>query len=301
MHLDGVPAPGNDHTTWRDYAGGADASQYSALTQINRSNVSSLQIAWTYPTGDPGNYLFNPVVVDNVMYLLAKNNSIVALDAATGKEIWTHENARGRITTHGLNYWESTDRSDRRLFYSNNSLLQAIDARTGKPIPTFGVNGIVDLREGLGRDPPGSPFNRRRPGHVFENLIILGSATNQEYESAPGDIRAYDVRSGKLAWTFHTIPHAGEFGYDTWPPDAWKTVGGANNWSEMSIDEARAHRLRPDRAARNTTSTAPIAPAPICSATACSRSTRGPASASGIFRWCITTSGIGTTPPRRSC
>ncbi len=174
------------------------------------------------------------------MYLLAKNNSIVALDAATGKEIWTHENARGRITTHGLNYWESTDRSDRRLFYSNNSLLQALDARTGKPIPTFGVNGIVDLREGLGRDPSRISVQSTTPGHVFENLIILGSATNQEYESAPGDVRAYDVRSGKLAWTFHTIPHAGEFGYDTWPPDAWKTVGGANNWSEMSIDEARA-------------------------------------------------------------
>jgi quinoprotein glucose dehydrogenase len=240
LGVTGAPAPANDHTGWRDYAGGADASQYSALGQINRSNVKSLQVAWTYSTGDPTNYLFNPVIVDNMMYVLAKNNSIVALDATTGKEIWIHENARGRITAHGLNYWESADRSDRRLLYSNNSFLQAIDARTGKPIPSFGVNGVVDLREGLGRDPAKISVQSTTPGHVFEHLIILGSATNQEYESAPGDIRAYDVRSGKLAWTFHTIPHAGEFGYDTWPPDAWKTVGGANNWSEMSIDEPRA-------------------------------------------------------------
>jgi glucose dehydrogenase len=227
------------HTTWRDYAGSSDASQYSALSQINRSNVGTLQVAWKYSTGDPNNYLFNPVVVDNMMYVLAKNNSIVALDAATGKEIWVHENPRGRITTRGINYWESRDRSERRLLYSNNNLLQAIDAQTGKSITTFGAGGFVDLREGLGRDPAKISVQSATPGRVFEDLIVVGSATNQEYESAPGDVRAYDVRSGKLVWTFHTIPHAGEFGYDTWPKDAWKTVGGANDWAEMSIDEKR--------------------------------------------------------------
>ena len=239
LALQGANAQPKSHTTWRDYGGGADASQYSALRQINRTNVSTLQVAWTYPTGDPGNYLFNPVVVDEVMYVLAKNNSIVALDAATGKEIWVHENPKGRITTRGINYWESQDRSERRLLYSNNNLLQAIDARTGQPISSFGVNGVVDLREGLGRDPAKISVQSATPGRVFENVIILGSATNQEYESAPGDVRAYDVRSGKLVWTFHTIPHAGEFGYDTWPKDAWKSVGGANDWAEMSIDEKR--------------------------------------------------------------
>lgn len=227
------------HTTWSDYGGGADSSQYSALKQINRANVSALQIVWTYPTGDSNNYLFNPIVMDDVMFVMAKNNSIVALDAATGKEIWVHENPKGRITTRGINYWESRDRSERRLLYSNNQFLQAIDALTGESVDSFGVNGRIDLREGLDRDPAKITVQSGTPGRVFENLIILGSATNQEYDSAPGDIRAYDVRSGKLVWTFHTVPRPGEFGYDTWPPDAWKTVGGANAWAEMSVDEKR--------------------------------------------------------------
>jgi quinoprotein glucose dehydrogenase len=141
--------------------------------------------------------------------------------------------------THGINYWESKDRSERRLLYSNNNLLQAIDATTGKSIMTFGANGSVDLREGLGRDPARISVQSISPGRVFEDLIILGSATNQEYESAPGDVRAFDVRTGRLVWTFHTIPHEGEVGYDTWPKDAWKSVGGANNWAEMSVDRAR--------------------------------------------------------------
>jgi glucose dehydrogenase len=229
----------NSYSGWSDYGGAADSAQYSALGQINRSNVSKLQIAWTYPTADGGKYLFNPIVVDGVMYVLAKNNSIVALNAATGKEIWVHENPRGRVTTRGINYWESTDRSDRRLLFANNNFLQAIDARAGQPVSSFGNNGRVDLREGLGRDVTKISAQSSTPGRVFENLIILGSATNQEYDSAPGDLRAFDVRSGALVWTFHTIPHAGEFGYDTWPKDAWKTVGGANVWGEMSVDKNR--------------------------------------------------------------
>jgi glucose dehydrogenase len=231
--------PSGPHTTWSDYGGGPDASQYSALTQINRTNVNALRVAWTYPTGDAATYLFNPIVVDDVMYVLAKSNSIVALDAASGRQIWAHENGRGRITTRGINYWESKDRSERRLLYSFENRLQAIDARTGTSIASFGVNGSVDLREGLGREPADISVQSGTPGRVFENLVIVGSATNQEYDSAPGDVRAYDVRSGQLVWTFHTIPHAGEFGYDTWPKDAWKTVGGANAWAEMSIDEKR--------------------------------------------------------------
>lgn len=227
------------YTTWSDYGGSADSAQYSALRQIDRSNVSRLQVAWTYPTGDTGNYLFNPLVVDGVMYVLAKNNSVVALDAVTGKEIWTHENVKGPITTRGMNYWENADRSDRRLLYSNNNLLQALDARTGQAIPSFGTNGRVDLREGLGRDPAKISVQSSTPGRVFENLLILGSATNQGYDSAPGDIRAFDVITGRLVWTFHTIPHEGEKGYDTWPKDAWKTIGGANDWSELSVDTAR--------------------------------------------------------------
>jgi glucose dehydrogenase len=227
------------HLSWSDYGGAADSGQYSALRQIDRSNAGNLKIAWTFPTGDPNNYLFNPLEAHGVVYVLAHNNSIVALDAATGKEIWTHQNPPGPLTTHGINYWESSDSSDRRLLYSCNSFLIAIDARTGRSIAAFGSNGEVDLRKGLGRDPAKISVQSISPGKVFENLIILGSATNQEYDSAPGDIRAFDVRSGTLAWTFHTVPHAGEFGYDTWPADAWKTVGGANDWAEMSVDTTR--------------------------------------------------------------
>ncbi len=233
------PPASRRYTTWMDYGGSADSAQYSALKQIDRSNVSKLQIAWTYPTADTGNYLFNPIVIDGVMYVLAKSNSLVALDAQTGTEIWTHPFPKGRITTRGVNYWESRDRSERRLLYANNQILYAINARTGESITTFGVNGGVDLREGLGRDPTKIAVQSATPGRVFEDLIIVGTATNQEYDSAPGDIRAFDVRSGKVVWTFHTIPRAGEYGYDTWPPDAWESVGGANNWAEMSVDTAR--------------------------------------------------------------
>ncbi|HSU58066.1 MAG TPA: pyrroloquinoline quinone-dependent dehydrogenase [Bryobacteraceae bacterium] len=230
------------HATWRDYGGAADSAQYSALKQINRSNVRKLKIAWTYPTGDANHYSFNPVVVDGLIYVLAKNNSIVALNAATGKEVWIHQTGPEAklITNRGINYWESKDRSERRLLFAVNNFLEAIDARTGKLISSFGKNGRVDLREGLGRDPATlSLVQSTTPGRVFENLLILGSATNEEYKSGPGDVRAYDVGTGKLAWTFHTIPHPGEMGYDTWPKDAWKTVGGADSWSELTLDVQR--------------------------------------------------------------
>jgi glucose dehydrogenase len=235
-------AQAQDHKTWSDYGGAADSAQYSALEQINRSNVSGLEVAWSYPTGDGGEYFFNPLVVDRVMYVLAQNNSIIALDAATGKELWRHAPDPGTniITSRGINYWESKDRSERRLLYASNHFLRAIDARTGRPILSFGNKGRVDLKEGLDRDPRKIRLvQSTTPGRVFEDLLILGSATNQGYGSAPGDIRAFDVRTGKLVWIFHTIPRPGEFGYDTWPKDAWKRVGGANAWSELSLDASR--------------------------------------------------------------
>ena len=220
---------------WRDYAGGPDSSRFVAATQITKTNVSQLQVAWAYPNGVSD---FNPLVVRNVVYGRAANDAFVALDAATGKQIWIHEGVKG-FNTRGVNYWESKDGSDRRLIFSANNFLQELDAKTGAPIAAFGTNGRVDMRAGLDRDPETISQQSRTPGRVFENLIILGSATNQEYASAPGDIRAYDVRTGALVWTFHTVPRPGEFGYDTWPAEAWKTVGGANNWGEQSIDEKR--------------------------------------------------------------
>jgi quinoprotein glucose dehydrogenase len=232
-------APAQSYKTWNDYGGSADSSQYSGLTQINRSNVNKLKIAWIYPTGDNNKYFFNPLVVDDMIYVLARNKSIVALEAATGKEFWVHpaDPDTKIITDRGINYWESKDRTDRRLLFASNHFLQAIDARTGKSILSFGVNGRVDLKEGLGRDPKSVYLvQSTSPGRVFENLLILGSATNQGYGSAPGDIRAFDVITGKLVWTFHTVPHPGEFGYETWPKDAWKTGGGANSWTEFTVD-----------------------------------------------------------------
>jgi quinoprotein glucose dehydrogenase len=231
-----------EHSTWSDYAGAPDGAQFSALEQINRSTVSQLRVVWSYPTGDGNKYLFNPLVVDRTMYVLARNNSIVALDAVTGRELWVHPTGAKTqlITNRGINYWESADHSKSRLLFAVDNFLQAIDARTGQSIQNFGVNGRVDLREGFGRDPQSLKLvQSTTPGRVFEDLLILGSATNEEYESGPGDIRAYNVRTGQLVWTFHTVPHPGEVGYDTWPKDAWRTVGGANAWSGLSVDVKR--------------------------------------------------------------
>ena len=230
----GVAAP-QQPREWRDYAGGPDSSRFVAATQITKDNVGQLEVAWSYP---PGQTDFNPLVVRGVVYGRGPNNSFVALDAATGKEIWIHEGLQG-FNTRGVNYWESKDGKDRRLIFSANNLLQELDAQTGEIDHGVRRDGRVDLREGLDRDPSAIRQQSRPPGRVFENLLILGSATNQEYDSAPGDIRAFDVRTGKMAWSFHTVPHPGEFGYETWPKDAWKTVGGANNWGEQSIDEKR--------------------------------------------------------------
>ena len=230
------------HATWREYGGASDGAQYSSLRQINRSNVIRLRKAWTFETGDERGYAFNPLVIGNTMYVLAHNNSVVALDAADGRELWSHsfEAKTTLITNRGLNYWESQDKKDRRLILAVDNALQELDAGTGKPIASFGKAGRVDLREGLGRDAKRLTLVQSyNPGRIFGELLILGSATNEEYESGPGDIRAYNVITGQLAWTFHTIPHPGEPGYETWPKDAWKTVGGANAWSGMALDEKR--------------------------------------------------------------
>jgi glucose dehydrogenase len=233
--LAGTTLSGQTPREWRDYAGGPDSSRFVAATQINKSNVQKLEVAWAYSAGQTD---FNPLVVRGVVYGRGANNSFVALDAATGKEIWIHEGVQG-FNSRGVNYWESKDGQDRRLIFSSSNFLQAIDAQTGKTIASFGTEARVDLRVGLDRDPTAINQQTRTPGRVFENLIILGSATNQEYASAPGDIRAFDVRTGALVWTFHTVPRPGDFGYDTWPEGARKSVGGANNWGEQSIDEKR--------------------------------------------------------------
>jgi glucose dehydrogenase len=220
---------------WRDYAGGPDSSRFVAATQVSKHNVARLQVAWTYPDGDTD---FNPLVVRDVIYTRARGNRLAAIDAATGAARWVSPEIRG-FTVRGLNYWESADGKDRRLLLTALNMLRAFDASTGQPIPSFGKDGAVDLREGLDRDPKTVEQQSRLPGKIFDHLIILGSATNQEYASAPGDIRAFDVRSGAHVWSFRTIPRKGEFGADTWPEDARATVGGANAWAEMSVDVGR--------------------------------------------------------------
>jgi len=242
-----------DYKTWADYGGGPDSSQYSSLRQITKANVAKLTVAWSYRIGENKKYNFNPVIVDDLMYVMGAGNTIVALQAATGKPVWTWTPPAGTkvITNRGINYWESKDRKDRRLLLASNHALRAIDALTGKSIENFGTGGSVDLRVGLDRDPKLlTVLQSMSPGRVFEDLIILGSATNQGYGSAPGDIRAYNVRTGKLVWTFHTIPRPGEFGHDGWEKDAWKKVGGANVWSEMSIDEKRGILFAPTASAK---------------------------------------------------
>jgi quinoprotein glucose dehydrogenase len=222
------------YATWNDYAGGADGMQYSALKQIDKTNVSRIELAWFYQvTGPSRRFGFNPVIVDGLMYVMAKDGAIVALDAATGKEVWSHS-VDGTPTDRGINYWESKDRSNRRLLFVANGYLQAIDARTGQHVKSFGKGGFVDFKEAVPRaNPTGTP------GHVFEDLLLMGSATGEGYGSSRGDLRAYNVITGNLAWTFRTIPLPGDEGYETWPKDAYTYVGGANTWGEISIDEKR--------------------------------------------------------------
>jgi len=224
------------YTTWMSYGGGAHSSQYSALTQINKSNVSQLQVVWTFPV--TGTVIFNPLVIDGVMYLQASGNTLAAVDAATGNEIWRRQ-TQGPIGARGMNYWESPDRSDRRLLFIAGGYLTAINAQTGDAIAGFGDNGRVDLRIALHRQ-AAQPLQTGNPGRIFENTMIVSlPAQGVSYDATPADVQAYDVRTGRIQWVFHSIPHPGEFGYDTWPPEAYKKSGGVHNWSESTVDEQR--------------------------------------------------------------
>lgn len=224
---------------WTHYGGSPEQSKYFDAGEITKQNVSQLEVAWVYPTEDEIPYFFSPIIVDTVMYLMGKNSSLIAVNVETGKEIWIHSNLRG-ITRRGINYWESKDKKKKRLIFTINNTLQAIDAVTGKSILDFGDNGYVDLREGLDRDPTSiRRIQSMMPGVIYDNMIIIGSAPGEAYFSPPGHVRAYNLETGKPEWTFHTIPHPGEYGYDTWPKDAYKYVGGVNVWSEISIDTER--------------------------------------------------------------
>jgi quinoprotein glucose dehydrogenase len=234
---------------WRTHGGNPAHTQYSPLAQINTTNVHRLKIAWVYHTGDKrednrSQIQCNPIIVEGVLYATSPQIKVFALDAATGKELWTFDpfkagaQASSLGANRGVTYWE--DGSDRRLFVSAGERLYALDARTGRPIASFGSQGSVDLTEGLGRDIHGLFVLSNTPGAIYRDLLIVGTRVNEgPGAAAPGHIRAYDVRTGKIRWIFHTIPWPGEYGYDTWPRDAWQRIGGANAWSGITVDTRR--------------------------------------------------------------
>jgi quinoprotein glucose dehydrogenase len=238
-----IPKAG--YRDWKVYGGGPESTRYSTLDQINRENVQKLQVAWTFDTGDvfEGSEMqCNPIVVHGVLFATTPKLRVIALDAATGKQRWSFDPNDGAKITHGVRnrgvtYWEGG--RDQRIFVGSRHYLYALDARTGSLVTTFGDAGRVDLREGLGRDPREISISISTPGVIYQDLIILGGLMSEDLPSPPGDIRAYDVRTGKMRWSFHTIPHPGEFGYETWPKDAWKYSGSANNWAGMAVDEKR--------------------------------------------------------------
>ena len=227
---------------WPVYQGSDAKTHYTTLDQISPANVANLKVAWTYDTKDafPGSEMqSNPVVIDGVMYAISPKQRAFALDAATGKELWSFDPTGGKFSGPRIRY-RGVVVHDGRVYFNYRYRLFSVDAKTGKPAPGWGNDsGWVDLREGLGRPVKGLSVSASTPGAVYKDMLIIGTAVPEALPSAPGDIRAYDVKTGKIRWTFHTIPHPGEFGYETWSPDAWKTAGGTNAWSGVTVDQAR--------------------------------------------------------------
>lgn len=223
---------------WPAYGGGPQETHYSPLRQINRDNVEKLQVAWKYDTGEEGGLESSPIVVDGVLFGSTPNREIFALDAASGRELWKFNSGLpGGQVNRGLSYWAQG--GDQRILVGIGHDLYALDARTGKPILQFGENGRIDLRKDLGRDFQTQSLTSTSPGVVYKDLIILGMREPETLPAPPGDIRAYEIKTGKLRWSFHAIPHPGEYGYETWPKDAWTYSGGANAWAGMALDERR--------------------------------------------------------------
>lgn len=234
------------HRSWEIYGADAAGTKYSALNQIDRTNVARLKPAWIYRCDDvsqkPASTIeCNPIIVDGVAYLTSPGLKLLALDAASGRERWRFDpwdGTRGRGVNRGVTYWADGD--DRRILFVAGSFLHAVDATSGALVRSFGREGKVDLRDGLDRDTFFMSVSATTPGIIYRDLLILGSIVGEGPAiSAPGHIRAFDVRTGARKWIFHTIPHPGEFGYATWSPDSWKTVGGANCWGGMTLDPAR--------------------------------------------------------------
>ena len=247
--LSTAPASGQTpaDVDWPYYLGDG-SSQYSTLDQITPDNVDRLEVAWIYRSGgaDPdgrSQIQTSPIVVDGILYGASPELHVFALDAATGEERWRFDPfARGAVVTRGgvsrgVTYWDDGDHG--RIFLTAGSKLFAVNALSGAPISGFGREGQVELKEGLGREVTDLFVVSNTPGVMYEDLLILPIRVSEGQPAAPGHVRAFDARTGAIRWTFRTIPHPGEFGYDTWPPDAYRRVGGANNWAGMSVDRER--------------------------------------------------------------
>ncbi len=245
-------APGNKSsgTDWT-VVGGPRGMHYSPLTQINCRNIKSLERAWQFDSGDEfegSEMQCNPLVLDGVLYATTPRLRVVALDAATGKMLWDFDAHRGekmasKLRNRGLVYWGDGD--ERRLFVGIDQYIYAIRAKDGQPIAEFGDKGRLDLHAGLGDEAKELTIEATSPGVVFKDLLIQGSLVAEDLPAAPGHIRAFDVRTGKMRWIFHTIPMPGEYGYDTWPSDGYKRLGGANSWAGLTLDREKGMVFAP--------------------------------------------------------
>ena len=239
----------NPYTEWDTYRGDQKGNQYAELAQVHAANVHKLEPVWQYRTGDANDrssMQVNPIVVDGLLYISTPTLRAVALNAATGEEVWVFKSEkynegqqlfRGR--TRGVTYWKSEDGSDQRIFHFVKDRVYALNARTGKLIRSFGEGGHIDLRQNLGMDPARASIECTSPGSVYRNFLVVGSRVPEGYDSTPGHIRAYDTVTGAFRWIFHTIPKEGEFGYDTWEFVEGERYGGANSWGGFTVDQER--------------------------------------------------------------
>ena len=227
-----------DYKKWESYGGSPDQIRYSKLKRINRANVDQLVEVWRYDTGEAGDLQTQPIVVDGLLYAYTPTHKTIALDAATGELVWSFDaGIEGKGANRGLMYWRGGE--DRRVFAAVDEYVYALDARTGKPIVSFGDQGRIDLRANLGRDPRQQSVRLTTPGVIYRDSMIIGGRVNENLPASPGYVRAYDVKTGALKWSFHTIPRPGEYGYDTWPKEAWTYTGGANSWAGITLDVRR--------------------------------------------------------------